>query len=124
MDKIYIRDLTVVCIIGVDPRERSRKQQVVLNVTLECDLSKAGKSDSIQDTVDYKVIKDRIVHYVENSRHLLLERMADQAAEICLEFKGVHGVTVTVDKPGVLAHARSVAVEIYRTRETQGARHG
>ncbi len=124
MDKIYIRDLTVVCIIGVDPRERSRKQQVVLNVTMECDLSKAGKSDSIQDTVDYKVIKDRIVHYVENSRHLLLERMADQAAEICLEFKGVHGVTVTVDKPGVLTHARSVAVEIHRTRETQGARHG
>ena len=124
MDKIYIRDLTVACIIGVDPRERSRKQQVVINVTMECDLSKAGKSDNIRDTIDYKVIKDRIVHYVENSHHLLLERMADQAAQICLEFKEVYGVTVTVDKPGILTHARSVAVEICRTRETQGAHHG
>jgi len=124
MDKIHIRDLTVACIIGIDPRERYRRQQVVLNVTLECDLSKAGKTDNIQDTVDYKTIKDRIMHHVENSHHLLLERMADQAAQICLDFKNVHGVTVMVDKPGVLTQARSVAVEIYRTRETQGVRHG
>ena len=124
MDKIYIREITAACIIGVDPRERSRKQQVVFNVTLECDLSKAGKSDSIQDTVDYKVIKDRIVHHVENSHHLLLERLADQTAQICLDFKGVHSATVTIDKPGALTQARSVAVEIHRTRETQGTRHG
>ena len=117
MDKIHIRDLAVWCIIGTNPDERVRKQEVLLNLTLECDLSKAAASDDIGETVNYKKLKKRIAAMLEVSDFLLIERMADRVARMCLEEERVAAVTVSVDKPGALTLARSVAVEIRRTRE-------
>ena len=57
---------------------------------------------------------------VEASEFFLIERLADAIADICLEPAGVALAQVTVDKPGALRFARSVAVEISRTRPEQG----
>lgn len=53
-DKIYIRDLALRCIIGVYPEEKREKQDVVINIVLECDHSAAAKSDNLDDAIDYK----------------------------------------------------------------------
>jgi FolB domain-containing protein len=117
MDKMSIRDIKLKCIIGTRPIERKRKQWVVINVALDCDLRKAGRTDRLEDTVNYKQIKDRIAELVEKSRFFLLEKMADRVADICLKVPGVKAVTVTVDKPGALTKARSAAVEIRRRKK-------
>jgi len=117
LDRIYIRDLRLRCIVGIYPDERTHKQDIVVNVTLRCDLGKACRSDRIEDTVDYKAVKKRIVAAVESSEFFLIERLAEEIAAICLEPEGVTLVQVTVDKPGALRFARSVAVEISRTKE-------
>ena len=115
-DRIHIRDLLVRCIIGIYPEERTVKQDVILNITLEADLHAAGRSDNIEDTVNYKSIKKAIYQMVEGSEFLLVERLADEIAVICLRDPKVMRATVTVDKPGALRFARSVAVEITRSR--------
>jgi FolB domain-containing protein len=115
-DTIRLRDLDLCCLIGTQPDERKYKQNVVLNVVLECDLAPAGRSDRIEDTVNYKHLKRTIVDLVENSNFYLIERIADRVAALCLEHQRVQAVTVTVDKPGALTRASSVAVEIRRTR--------
>tara|TARA_R110001592_G_scaffold30513_6_gene109168 strand:+ start:601 stop:978 length:378 start_codon:yes stop_codon:yes gene_type:complete len=120
LDRIYIRDLRLRCIVGIYPDERTNKQDVLINVTLWSDLKKAGETDQIEDTVNYKFVKKRIATLVESSDYLLIEKMATAIADLCLSEKGVEQVQVTVDKPGALRFARSVAVEITRTRE---ARH-
>ncbi len=114
LDRIYIRDLQMRCIVGIYPEERTHKQDVVVNVVLSCDLSKAGASDQIEDTVNYKAVKKSIMALVESSDYFLIERMAGEIAALCLENKAVGEVQVTVDKPGALRYARSVAVEITR----------
>lgn len=114
MDRIHIRDLALRCIIGIYPDERKNRQDVVINATLETDLRAAGRSDAIDDTVDYKTIKLRIVEFVENSRFHLIESLAEGIADICLQDGGVQRAVVTVDKPGALRFARSVAVEVTR----------
>jgi len=114
LDRIHIRDLEARCIVGIYPAERENLQDVVLNITLYVDLSTAGGSDNIDDTVDYKTLKKRILKMVEASDFFLIERMAAICAEMCLEDKRVRRVDVTVDKPGALRFARSVAVEITR----------
>ena len=116
MDKIYIRDLLVRCIVGIYPEERENKQDVVINIEMGCDLSAAASSDQIEDTVNYKSVKKEIMALVENSAFLLIERMAGEIASLCLAHPGVRQVRVTVDKPGALRFARSVAVELFRTR--------
>ncbi|MCF7853279.1 MAG: dihydroneopterin aldolase [Candidatus Pacebacteria bacterium] len=116
MDKILIQDLLVRCIVGVFPEERREKQDVVLNITLFADLSVAGQSDRLDDTVDYKALKKSIIKHVSESSCLLIEALAQQVADICLGDPRVARARVRIDKPGALRFARSVAVEVDRSR--------
>jgi len=119
-DKIYIRDLALRCIIGVNQDERTEKQDVIINIVLYTDTRKAGQTDDLDDSVDYKKVKKAILSLVESSEFLLIEKLADEIAKVCLDDSKVQKVNVTVDKPGVLRYTRSVAVEIVRTRESYG----
>ena len=116
-DRIYIRDLTLRCLIGIYPEERRERQDVVINVALETDLAPAAASDRIEEAVDYKGMKKRIIALVEGSAFQLIETLADRIAALVLEDARVQRVTVTVDKPGALRFARSVAVEMTRERK-------
>ena len=117
LDRIYIRDLRLRCIVGIYPEERTNKQDVLINVVMWCDLQRAAETDQIDDTVNYKFVKKGITALVEGSDYLLIERMASVIADLCLKERGVEQVQVTVDKPGALRFARSVAVEITRSRD-------
>jgi dihydroneopterin aldolase/D-erythro-7,8-dihydroneopterin triphosphate epimerase len=117
MDRIFIRDLVLRCIIGIYPEERREKQDVVINVEMHCDLRKAGRSDKLDDTVNYKAIKKAILKLVEESRCELIESLAENIADIALADGKVQCVVVTIDKPGALRFAKSSAVEITRMRE-------
>ena len=116
MDKIYIRDLKVQCIVGINPHERVEAQDVCINITMDCDCSAACHSDDIADTVNYKTLKDELVAFVKASEFFLVEKLAEEIASRCLARDRVSRVVVCVDKPGALTGARSVAVEIERSR--------
>ncbi|MBN2710815.1 MAG: dihydroneopterin aldolase [Planctomycetes bacterium] len=116
LDHIHIRDLRLRCVIGLYEWERKEKQDVIVNITIHADLTAAGRSDNLDDTVDYKAIKKEIITFVEGSGFNLVEALAEGIADICLGNEKVMGCEVTVDKPGALRFARSVAVEISRER--------
>lgn len=116
MDRILVKDLAIRCIVGINEEERVKKQDVIINISMDVDLKKAGVSDDFSDTVDYKTIKQDVYSLVENSDYFLIEAMAENIANVCLERDKVGSVTVTVDKPGALRFAKSVAVEITRSR--------
>ena len=116
LDKIHIRDLHVRCIVGIYEEERHAKQDVHINITLYADYREACRSDRIEDTADYKAIKTQVVAMVEASSYMLIERLAEEVAKICLAAPRIERAVVTVDKPGALRFARSVAVEISRNR--------
>jgi D-erythro-7,8-dihydroneopterin triphosphate epimerase len=116
MDRIYINDLALRCVIGVYPEERREKQDVIINVMLEADLESAGRTDDLAESVDYKAIKKRILAIVEGSDFRLIESLAERIAATCLENPRVQRARVRVDKPGALRFARTVAVEVDRTR--------
>ena len=117
-DQIHIRDLRVRCIVGIHPDERREKQDVTIQLTLYGDLRRAGQSDDIQDTVDYRAVKKAVLALVESSSYYLVERLAERVAEVALGHAGVRRVRVLVEKPGALRFARTVGVEIVRERRT------
>ncbi|MCF7837286.1 MAG: dihydroneopterin aldolase [Candidatus Marinimicrobia bacterium] len=117
MDCIYLRDLTLRCLIGINPDERIHEQDVIINLALRGDFSAAGQSDDIAEALDYKSVKLAVLEHVRASRCGLLERLATEIATLCLRIAPrLKEVTVTVDKPGALRYTRSVAVEITRRR--------
>jgi D-erythro-7,8-dihydroneopterin triphosphate epimerase len=116
MDRILIKDLLARCIIGINDDERREKQDVVINVTLGVDLSRAGRTDRLAHSIDYRAIKKRILAVVESSSYFLIEALAERIADICLESPSVLEVVVSVEKPSALRFARSVGVELTRRR--------
>ncbi len=114
MDRILISDLQARCIIGVSEEERRERQDVLINLALAADLSVAGKSDRLADSVDYRALKKRILATAEGSSFFLVERLAEVIADVCLQDERVREVTVRVEKPSALRFARSVGVELTR----------
>lgn len=117
MDKIIITDLLFRCTIGLDDEERRERQDVVFSISLSTNLRHAGRSDKIEDTVDYRALKKKLKRVVEESSFRLVEALAERVAAVCLEHPAVEEVTVRVEKPTALRFARSVGVEITRRRE-------
>jgi FolB domain-containing protein len=113
-DKIYVRQLVLPCRIGVTDEERAEKQRVIVDLTLDLDLSQAGKSDRLQDTLDYRLVQQQVTDLVTGSPFCLLERLAQAIADVCLTLPRVRAVRVRVDKPGALRLADSTGVEIER----------
>ena len=117
MDSINISDLKVACVIGTRPEERRCRQTLTLDLVLECDLSAAGRSDDLSDTVDYAAIEDDICRLVSASQCLLLESLAQKIADRLLADPRIFGCSVRVVKRGTLRCAPGVAVVINRRRE-------
>jgi len=120
-DQIQIKDLLLRTIIGINEEERRNRQDVLINIVLHADTRAAGASDNIDDAVNYRTIAKRVIERIEGSSYYLVEKMAAEIAAICLEDTRVEAVDVRVEKPGALRFARSVGVEIQRTRSDMEA---
>lgn len=116
-DSIEINDLLLRTIVGINDEERINRQDVVINLRLETDLRPAANSDDIDDAVNYRTICKQVIDLVEGGTFLLVERMAEEIAAMCLQDARIQSVRVKVEKPGALRFARSVGVEIERRRD-------
>ena len=116
MDKIIIRDLLLRGIIGINPDERVKQQDILINMVIWADIRQAATSDAIEDAVDYKSITKRVIQHVEASSDFLVERLVTDLARMVITEFGVERVMVRVEKPGALRFAESVGIEIERTR--------
>ncbi len=116
MDKIIIRDLLLRGIIGINPEERVKQQDILINMVIWADIRQAAASDAIEDAVDYKSITKRVIQHVEESSDFLVERLVTDLARLVITEFGVERVMVRVEKPTALRFAESVGIEIERTR--------
>lgn len=116
-DRILINDLLVRGILGINEWERRERQDILVNIELGTDLRTAGRSDNVEDSVNYRTVAKQIVTHVESSARLTAEALAEDLARICLAMPGVTRARVRVEKPGAVRFARSVGVEIERRPE-------
>ena len=117
MDKIIIKDLLMRGIIGINPDERVKRQDILVNLVLYADIGRAAASDDIDDAVNYKTISKQVIERVENGADFLVEKLVvDIARMILTDYPVVQKVMVRVEKPGALRFAQSVGIEIERTR--------
>ena len=111
--KISIVDLEVFYRVGVPDAERVKPQRLLLTIEMESDFSKAAKTDSIIDTIDYFAVSQKLLKFGDGKSWKLIERLAADIADVILsEFKPV-SVTVEVKKFPV-PQARHVSVVITR----------
>jgi len=113
---IRITDLLLRTIIGGNEWEQEAQQEVVINITYSFDAEKALQSDAMEDTVDYKLIKKRIIEIVEHSSCRLIETLANRILSLIMDDSRILTATVRVDKPGALRFAKTVSAELSSRR--------
>jgi dihydroneopterin aldolase len=119
MDIIFLYDLRVETVIGIWEWERKIRQTVAIDLEMSADIRKAAATDSVDDTLNYKLVAKRLQQFVGESSFQLVETLAEKIAGIVLDEFEVSWVKVKVNKPGAIRGARDVGVIIER-----GARPG
>ena len=115
MDTITIKDLGVLCKIGVPDEERSKPQRLLITVEMSGEFSRAAQSDDIAHTINYYDVSQRITQLCATQSFKLIERLADQIATILLSEFGAQQATVEVKK-FILSNARHVSFKLTRKR--------
>ena len=117
MDTIFLRDLKVETIVGVWDWERKVRQTVSIDLEMAADIRRAAASDSLDDTLNYKLVAKRVQQFVGESNFQLVETLAEKIAEVVLDDFDVPWVEVCVNKPGAIRGARDVGVRIRREND-------
>lgn len=98
-DRIRLEGIRVHGRHGVYPEEAAAGQMFVVDVDLRLDLTPAGRTDRLGDTLDYGVLAQSVATLVASDRWDLIERVAQRVADLVLEDPRVESVEVAVHKP-------------------------
>jgi FolB domain-containing protein len=114
IDQIFLQHLLIPARIGVLAHEKAAPQNIILDITLNIDTRAAARSDCLADTLDYAALAQDIATHCLSQHIELVEKLAQQIADICLRDKRVSCVSLALGKPEALTHAASVGVRITR----------
>lgn len=117
-DRILLEEMIFYGYHGDCPPERELGQRFVVSVELGLDLAPAGRSDALEDTINYVRVYDIVRGIVEGPACHLLEAVAERIAAAVLAEARVNWVRVHLAKPGVAIRGalRGVAVQVTRRR--------
>ncbi len=115
-DRIFLRGLSIECIIGFIEWERRLKQTVVIDLELPVDGRRAALTDEVGATLDYKRVAKRVIAFVGASQFKLVETLAHRTALLILEEFALPWVRISLNKPGAVRSSRDVGVTLERTQ--------
>ncbi len=114
---ISINKLKLSTIIGTKKEERIKPQQIIFDISFNCNSEKAGKTDDLKYAVDYNALSKRIINKLSKTKFFLLEKLAQETLDIVLEDKLIKEAKVTIYKPKALANADSVSITLTRKQK-------
>lgn len=117
-DRVFVENLRLRCRVGITERERRQEQEVVVDMSFFMDLKRAGRTDDLQKTVDYRKAMREISDFASGREFGLLESLAQGLASLALKHAGVERAIVKVRKAKYLDEP-SAGIEIERVR-TEG----
>jgi dihydroneopterin aldolase len=117
LDQIRIPNLRCSAIIGCKPEERLLPQALLLTITVFLDTRKAAASDDLNLTVHYSHLSKDIIGFVSRSTCQLLETLANQLADHCLEKYPIEGIRISILKPAGIATADGAVLDITRCKQ-------
>ncbi|KYG33327.1 dihydroneopterin aldolase [Alkalihalobacillus trypoxylicola] len=124
MDKIYMNQLSFYGYHGVFAEEQKLGQRFQVDLTLELDLKKAGRTDELDQTINYGEVYEIVKKVVEGRPYKLVEAVAENISqELLRSFNLLKSCTIKLIKPDppIPGHYQSVAVEITRSQEDLNA---
>ena len=113
-DQINIYGLQCRGYVGTKEQEKKERQSILVDLLIETDLTRPGKTDHLHDTIDYELLCE-LVKQVTASKHFnLIESLAEEIADLILIKFKPKKVKLTVKKPGALLGVKEVGITIER----------
>ena len=113
---VFVRDLEIMALIGIYEHEKLKPQRIIVNIDLSVHEAEGPITDEISHVVSYEIIAKKVEAIVAEGHVNLVETLAEKFAEACLRDKRVAAARVRIEKPDIIPNARSVGVEIERSR--------
>ena len=114
---VFIKDFIIEEIIGVHEHEKQKKQQIKFNILLDIDQNSVPNEKDIKSIVDYEKITNKLVNLTKNKKYNFLESLAEDSFKEIFEDKRINSVTIKIEKPEAIRNAKSVGVEVFKTRK-------
>jgi 7,8-dihydroneopterin aldolase/epimerase/oxygenase len=117
-DRIQLSDIRCYGYVGFLPEEQVLGQWFVVDLGIDLDLAAAGRSDALDDTLDYRAVIDRTKTLVKTAKFALVERLAQAIADEILAFSQVVRVNVRLHKPSapIPEFGGCITIDITRAR--------
>lgn len=116
-DSLHIANLSLRLSLGVDAWERLNPQPVTLDIQVHTNVSQAGRSDHLPYSIHYGVLVKEVEKHCQKYEYGTLEALADAVAKVCIFVCRAPKVTLRVQKPRSLLHAKWAGVEVFRIPE-------
>ena len=117
IDKIEIKNLKIMGRHGVFDFERFQDRTFELDLVLFLDLSKASKSDNLEDTIDYAEIIDAVIKEFTKKNYNLIEAVAESIISRLFKEFNFNKVKVRIRKPHAPIDAEFDTVQVELERE-------
>jgi dihydroneopterin aldolase len=122
MDRLILREMHFSARHGLLPVEMEAEQPFSATVELEASTARPGRSDRIEDAIDYRKVQAVVAGVIGGSRKHLIETLAESVADQLLAtFPAVHAVVVEVTKPRPPVDFQFAGVAVKIRRERAGA---
>ncbi|EIJ41537.1 dihydroneopterin aldolase [Beggiatoa alba B18LD] len=112
---IGIKDLEILCIIGIYPAEREHEQPLLLSLEAEYPFKAAAQTEDIQQTIDYAVIAQQLTDLAIEGKFQLIETLAERSAQYLLKtYPQIQRIILEIKKPKAIPSAAYPYVRIER----------
>ncbi|KAJ3414105.1 trifunctional dihydropteroate synthetase [Chytridiales sp. JEL 0842] len=116
-DRIFIKELCVSTIIGVNAWERIEKQRVIVDVIIHLEFQHGLLlHDKVPKIHNYRTLTRTLTRFLEESSYKTVEALATNLAKLLVLTCHAPKVTIGVRKPSALVFADSAGLEITRDR--------
>jgi len=113
---VFVRDLDLLSSNGISATEKVKPQRIVVNIDLSVHEGEGPNDDDIGHVVSYEIVVKKVEAILAEGHINLVETLCEKIAAACLKDRRVMAARVRVEKPDIIPNARSVGVEIERTR--------
>ena len=114
---VLIKNFIIQEIIGIHEHEKIKKQKIKFNIVLDINQSSVPDEKDIKSIVDYEKITNKLEHLVKDKKYNFLESLAEDSFKEIFEDKRINSVKIKIEKPEAIKNAKSVGVEVFKTRK-------
>ena len=114
---VFIKDFIVEEIIGIHEHEKIKKQKIKFNIVLDIHQNTFPDEKNIKSIVDYEKIANKLENLIKSKKYNFLESLAEDSFVKIFEDKRIDSVLIKIEKPEAIKSAKSVGVEVFKTRK-------